>query len=837
MVNANFDGGASASVTTSFQGWGGVDSTGAYGVDLPTGGTLAFNGNRPVYVTTARFFVAGKGGSRSVRAGIGGQYSGYVTVASGSAAVAKDFTMNKVWQNGGSNLTTRLDGVNNDAFYFGRGADGTGSSIDDNGNTWSGSLSGYATYFYVPNAPTSLSATQSGTSQNVNLAWTAPTDTQGGITGYRIHYSTSSSFAGYVSIDTGSSTASYTVTGLTYGQTYYFRVMAINATATAASTSSVASTSASMTLITPGTDGWLSVSAPTGVTRTFNREVNTNVPAEGAGLHVKDVATATGGAYTSGGFRIYRDITGLEIGRQYTLSAQAILGTTSPVNIISLGIQGISSGTATTLTSTTTLTTLTPITFTATATTHQIAVYVRENYTITATGTTMEYWIFNLELTRLATDLTSTKGYWIQDNLVSGSLADHYQLTMDSIGGYWWVDKTGKTQFTQDLNYITPVGTFTDGYELVGGNLTPGQSLPGELHYNDIQVGYDTTQVVNDITITNEGLSPNEGNDTEPNAWQANWNQKNETSKTNWGTRKAELNTNLWLDSLDNIVTNPSFEVDLSTVRNVSGTTNSATKRVTTTAPPTGKGRWLQQHMIKTGITTETTLDIYVGDSTTGQGGDYDGITAGASYSAKAYVRKATNTANLRAAVQIRFYDEQNNVLALGTTAYVTLSTTNTWYEVTQTFTAPTGAVSALVRILVNKTDGSAIAAGAKVQWDGISLVQSGTPIYFDGNFNDTTSYIYDWLGNKSESMSRRSVNRLYTRATDILAQFDDPAVVAKEFTWNAAENPIVAGKIDVGSLLYLKFNGVNALYRVAGLSHDVSPNEWLITVQVQKAS
>lgn len=835
MVNANFDGGASASVTTSFQGWGGVDSTGAYGVDLPTGGTLAFNGNRPVYVTTARFFVAGKGGSRSVRAGIGGQYSGYVTIASGSAAVAKDFTMNKVWQNGGANLTTRLDGVSNDAFYFGRGADGTGSSIDDNGNTWSGSLSGYATYFYVPNAPTSLTAVQSGTSQDVNLAWTAPTDTQGGITGYRIHYSTSSSFAGYVSIDTGSSSTSYTVTGLTYGQQYYFRVMAINAAATAASTSSVASSTASMTLITPGTDDWAFFGTlPITTNYVFER---VTVPSTTiTGLHRKVTALTTGLSFTTGNFGMERVLTGLEIGRVYKINAKAKLGTAGILgNIYRLNVTGKTAGTS--LTVTTSEQSFAEYSFTATATSHTIRVELAESYTVGTAGVIEDLYVYSLSVTRVATDLTSTKGYWIQDNLVSGSLADHYQLTMDSIGGYWWVDKTGYTQFTQDLNYITPVGTFTDGYELVGGTLTPGQSLPGELHYNDIQVGYDTTQVINDITITNEGLSPNEGNDTEPNSWQATWNQKNETSKTQWSTRKAELNTNLWLDSLDNIVTNPSFEVDLSTVRNVSGTTNSATKRVTTTAPPTGKGRWLQQHMIKTGITTENTLDIYVGDSVTGQGGDYDGIVAGQSYSAKAYVRKATNTANLRAAVQIRFYDEQNNVLALGTTNYVTLTTTNTWYEATQTFTAPTGAVSALVRILVNKTDGTAIAAGTKVQWDGISLVQSGTPIYFDGNFTDTNSYIYDWLGSKSESMSRRSVNRLYTRATDILADFADPAVVAKEFTWNAAENPIVAGKLDVGSLLYLKFNGVNALYRVAGLSHDVSPNEWLITVQVQKAS
>jgi hypothetical protein len=122
------------------------------------------------------------------------------------------------------------------------------------------------------------------------------------------------------------------------------------------------------------------------------------------------------------------------------------------------------------------------------------------------------------------------------------------------------------------------------------------------------------------------------------------------------------------------------------------------------------------------------------------------------------------------------------------------------------------------------------------VWWDGCAVFDGTTNVYFDGDFPDTTSYIYDWLGDRQQSVSRRSTNRLYTRATDILTDFADPSVVVKSFTWNAVEDSVVAASIDVGSLIYLKFNGVEELYRVTGLSHEATPYEWFMTVNVQRA-
>ena len=96
-------------------------------------------------------------------------------------------------------------------------------------STTSSSVTPVAT---VPGAPTGLSGT-AGNAQ-VSLTWSAPSSDGGSaITGYEVSYGTS---AGSLtsSVATGSTSTSYTVTGLTNGTPYYFAVAAINAVGTGA---------------------------------------------------------------------------------------------------------------------------------------------------------------------------------------------------------------------------------------------------------------------------------------------------------------------------------------------------------------------------------------------------------------------------------------------------------------------------------------------------------------------------------------------------------------------------------------------------------------------------
>jgi uncharacterized repeat protein (TIGR02543 family) len=96
----------------------------------------------------------------------------------------------------------------------------------------------------VPGAPTGLAATSNADAQSV-VSWTAPSDNGGAaITSYKVEYS--SDGTNFNTATTAATGTSYTVTGLTNGTTYTFRVSAINSAGTG-------SASATTTATTKGT--------------------------------------------------------------------------------------------------------------------------------------------------------------------------------------------------------------------------------------------------------------------------------------------------------------------------------------------------------------------------------------------------------------------------------------------------------------------------------------------------------------------------------------------------------------------------------------------------------
>lgn len=106
----------------------------------------------------------------------------------------------------------------------------------------------------VPDAPTSVSGT-SGNAQ-VSLTWTAPTYNNGAaISDYTIQYSSNSGSSWSTFSHTASATASITVTGLTNGTAYIFRVAAVNS----AGTGSYSTNSSS---VTPAASGGATFSSP-----------------------------------------------------------------------------------------------------------------------------------------------------------------------------------------------------------------------------------------------------------------------------------------------------------------------------------------------------------------------------------------------------------------------------------------------------------------------------------------------------------------------------------------------------------------------------------------------
>ena len=133
----------------------------------------------------------------------------------------------------------------------------------------------------LPGAPTGLTATASGPTQ-IDLSWSAPSSDGGAaITGYRIEVSANGSTWSELEADTGSTTTSYSHTGLTAETTRHYRVSAINSTGTGA-----ASNIAIGTTDPPEVPG-----APTGLTAAVSEseakvDLSWTVPADTGGAPI-----------------------------------------------------------------------------------------------------------------------------------------------------------------------------------------------------------------------------------------------------------------------------------------------------------------------------------------------------------------------------------------------------------------------------------------------------------------------------------------------------------------------------------------------------------------------
>ena len=173
-------------------------------------------------------------------------------------------------------------------------------------------------FYTEPGAPTSVSGT-AGNAQ-VALSWTAPAfDGYTSITDYRVQFSTSSTFASDINTFTDgvSSNTSATVTGLTNGTTYYFRVAAINTvgpgayssissgvtpitvpTAVTSLTASASDRTITATWSAPASDGGSGVTSYTVETQ-LNSEawVNRGPQSSGVSFTVRNNSAATARSY------------------------------------------------------------------------------------------------------------------------------------------------------------------------------------------------------------------------------------------------------------------------------------------------------------------------------------------------------------------------------------------------------------------------------------------------------------------------------------------------------------------------------------------------------------
>ena len=176
---------------------------------------------------------------------------------------------------------------------------------------WSPSGSGQTGALGAPDVPTSLSATRGN--QEVMLSWIQPS---GGaeVTGYEYEQDVSGRW-----ISTGSTDTTTTVTGLTNGQSYTFRVRAVNSAG--ASAASIASAS-----VTPATVP----GAPTGLSATVSDQrvdLIWTAPASNGGQSITDYEYEQGGSGTwisTGGTATSYMVRNLTNGQPYRFRVRAL---------------------------------------------------------------------------------------------------------------------------------------------------------------------------------------------------------------------------------------------------------------------------------------------------------------------------------------------------------------------------------------------------------------------------------------------------------------------------------------------------------------------------------
>jgi len=175
---------------------------------------------------------------------------------------------------GSTSTSATVTGLTNGTSYIFRVANVINGSV----GTFSTASPTYVP-FGVPAAPTSLAGTRGN--QQVALTWAAPTNTGGSpLTDYIVQFSSNSGSTWSTFADGTSTTASATVTGLTNGTSYVFRVAAVNTNGTGTYTSA---TAALVPATTPGAPDITSLSVSSGQVA-----IIWNAPASNGGAVITD---------------------------------------------------------------------------------------------------------------------------------------------------------------------------------------------------------------------------------------------------------------------------------------------------------------------------------------------------------------------------------------------------------------------------------------------------------------------------------------------------------------------------------------------------------------------
>lgn len=193
-------------------------------------GRICANGQGPVIITELLTYTAGRSGTINITTSFAGSAVAYSVASSGTPGGTWRDSSDALVANGG---TFTFEHSSSGGMNGRRGADGSGGFTDGQFGDWNSYWAGGFRYVEAPSAPLSLSVTSPTTGQ-IAVSWSAPADNGGtAVTGYQVQYATNAGFTGATTVSNADTDITINVTP---GLTYYVRVAAVNAVATAAGT-------------------------------------------------------------------------------------------------------------------------------------------------------------------------------------------------------------------------------------------------------------------------------------------------------------------------------------------------------------------------------------------------------------------------------------------------------------------------------------------------------------------------------------------------------------------------------------------------------------------------
>lgn len=406
------------------------------------------------------------------------------------------------------------------------------------------------------------------------------------------------------------------------------------------------------------------------------------------------------------------------------------------------------------------------------------------------------------------------------------SVAEVLDLLTNSVaGGYWYSTTNVPTGSTTGIDSLVDVNTsvvsanvqFTDG--------THTGSLAQPVYYNDIEIANQTSNVVNNVVVSN--LMDNLGEPIYPE-----FQRSDSTSIATYGSRLATIETNVTGAQTVNMFPYPSFENYINRYED----TNFFYSAEEPTLDSAGSwaaydGLWAYRAFAKTTAVPTVALPL----------SEVVEVTPGLTYYGLAYAAASAGL-NSRSRFFIQWQNDAQGIISTTYGAYVNHAALRTWYKTEGSAVAPAGAVYARVGLQFSRTTGANIGANSKYWTDGLYFGTANVADWFSGDTPDTAALLYGWYGAENASASFRMPNYLNSLAGDFLNDNKTPKRSPVLVRFNAQDNLTATTLLDLYRSANIWQGGNRWTSIITGINHNIRINEdgttrWMVDLIIRPSN